>query len=161
MFSVWLKIITFIVLGFILLLIELFTPTFGVVGISGILLIIAGCYLAITLHSLAAGIILSLASLIIIITAIKLFPKTKIAKSLRLNLSQDKESGYHSADESLKEFLGKEGVAVTTLRPSGTALIDGKKVDVITEGIFISEGTAVKVILVEGSRVVVKAVDKS
>jgi membrane-bound serine protease (ClpP class) len=159
MLFIWFKILTFLVLGFILLLIELFTPTFGVVGLSGIFLIITGCYLAATLHSVIAGIILSLASLIIIIAAVKLFPKTRIAKSMRLSTSQDKAAGYHSANDNLKYFMGKEGVAVTTLRPSGTALIDGKKVDVITEGIFMPEGTKVKVMLVEGSRVVVKSIN--
>jgi membrane-bound serine protease (ClpP class) len=160
MFTIWFKILTFLVLGFILLLIELFTPTFGVVGLSGIILIITGCYLAVTLHSVIAGITLSLSSLIIIIASIKLFPKTRIAKSMRLSLSQDKASGYNSADDSLKYFMGKEGVAVTILRPSGTAIIDGKKVDVITEGIFMPEGSKVRVMLVEGSRVVVKSVER-
>lgn len=156
--NIWFKIITFLVLGFLLLLIELFTPTFGVVGLSGVILIISGCYLAATLHSVIAGIILSLASLIVIIAALKIFPKTRIAKSMRLGASQDRAAGYHSADDNLKDFSGKEGIAVTTLRPSGTALIDGKKVDVITEGIFVPEGAKVKVMLVEGSRVVVKAI---
>lgn len=157
MLSVWFKILTLLILGFILLLIELFTPTFGVVGLSGIILIITSCYITVTLHSVIAGIILSSVSLIIIIAAIKLFPKTGIAKNLRLSTSQDKTEGYNSADDSLKYFTEKEGVAVTTLRPSGTGLIDGKKVDVITEGIFIPEGAKIKVTLVEGSRVVVKA----
>ncbi len=159
MLSIWFKILTFLVLGFILLLIELFTPTFGIVGLSGVILIITGCYLAVTLHSVIAGIILSLASLIIIIAAVKLFPKTGMAKSLRLGVSQDKAAGYHSSDDNLKDFLGKEGVAVTTLRPSGTALIEGKKVDVITEGVFLPEGAKIKVMLVEGSRVVVKSIN--
>ncbi|MFH1288259.1 MAG: NfeD family protein [bacterium] len=155
---VWLKILTFLVLGFILLLIELFTPTFGVVGLSGIILIVTGCYLVATLHSVIAGIVLSLVSLITIVAAVKLFPKTRIAKSLRLGVSQNREAGYHSADDSLNELLGKEGVAVTTLRPSGTALIDGEKADVITEGVFIQKGAKIKVTLVKGSRVVVKEV---
>ncbi|MEW6087557.1 MAG: NfeD family protein [bacterium] len=158
MLFIWFKILTFLVLGFTLLLIELFTPTFGVVGLSGIILIIAGCYLTATLHSAVAGIILSLMSLVMIIAAIKLFPKTRIAKNLKLSKSQDKTEGYHSADDSLKGFLGKEGTVVTTLRPSGTALIDGKKVDVITEGVFVPEGGKIKVTLVEGSRVVVKQI---
>ena len=158
MFAAWLKIFTFLVLGFILLLIELFTPTFGIVGLSGIISIITGCYLAVTLHSVIAGIILSSVSLIIIAAAIKLFPKTGIAKNLRLGVSQNNAEGYRSSDENLKYLLGKEGIAVTTLRPSGTALIEGKKADVIPEGVFITEGSKIKVTLVEGSRVVVKAI---
>jgi membrane-bound serine protease (ClpP class) len=44
------------------------------------------------------------------------------------------------------------------LRPSGTANINGQRVDVVTEGGLIERGTAVKVVAVEGSRIVVRAV---
>jgi membrane-bound serine protease (ClpP class) len=50
------------------------------------------------------------------------------------------------------------GTALTNLRPSGTALIDGKRVDVVTNGSMIERGAEVKVIAVEGARVVVRAV---
>jgi membrane-bound serine protease (ClpP class) len=158
--NIWLKVLTFIVLGFILLLIELFTPTFGVVGIVGVALIVAGCYLAATQQSLAWGLGISLASLIIIIAIIRLFPRTKLAKCLRLSATQDRDAGYQSGSMELKELSGKEGVSITPLRPSGTALIDGKRVDVVTEGIFLSKGETVKVTLVEGSRVVVRPAEK-
>ena len=49
------------------------------------------------------------------------------------------------------------GVAYTQLRPSGTALINGKRVDVVTEGSLIEKGTAIRVVDTEGLRVVVRA----
>ena len=52
--------------------------------------------------------------------------------------------------------LNKEGVAKTQLRPSGTAIIDGERVDVVTEGNLIEPGTNLKVVAVEGMRVVVR-----
>jgi membrane-bound serine protease (ClpP class) len=54
------------------------------------------------------------------------------------------------------ELLEKTGTALTPLRPAGTAVIDGKRVDVVTEGQMIERGTPVRVIAVEGMRVVVR-----
>ncbi len=56
------------------------------------------------------------------------------------------------------ELLNQTGVAYTNLRPSGTAVINGKRVDVVTEGSMIERGMPVKVVAVEGLRVVVRAV---
>jgi membrane-bound serine protease (ClpP class) len=50
------------------------------------------------------------------------------------------------------------GIAQTNLRPSGTAMINGQRVDVVTEGPMIEQGAAIKVVAVEGMRVVVRAV---
>ena len=48
------------------------------------------------------------------------------------------------------------GIALTVLRPAGTALIDGSRLDVVTSGEYIDAGATVEVILVEGSRIVVR-----
>jgi membrane-bound serine protease (ClpP class) len=56
------------------------------------------------------------------------------------------------------ELLHQTGTALTVLRPSGTALINGKRVDVVTEGAMIQRGTPIKVVAIEGLRVVVRAV---
>ncbi len=53
-------------------------------------------------------------------------------------------------------LLGQEGVALTPLRPSGTAVINGERVDVVSEGGFIAQEAAVIVTAVEGTRVVVR-----
>jgi membrane-bound serine protease (ClpP class) len=72
-----------------------------------------------------------------------------------LKASTSTSDGYVSASPTINTLLGKRGVALTDLRPSGAALIDGKRTDVLTEGSFIKRGTAVRVIRVEGSGVVV------
>jgi membrane-bound serine protease (ClpP class) len=56
------------------------------------------------------------------------------------------------------ELLEQTGTALTNLRPSGTALIGGKRVDVVTEGPMIERGTALRVVAVEGLRVVVRVI---
>ena len=55
-----------------------------------------------------------------------------------------------------KDLLGLEGSALTPLRPAGVADIGGRRVDVVSEGAYIAAGTALKVIRVEGVRVVVR-----
>ena len=55
-------------------------------------------------------------------------------------------------------LLGKEGEVLSELRPSGAVLLDGVPVDVVSEGAFISKGEKVRVVAVEGVRVVVRRV---
>ncbi len=55
-------------------------------------------------------------------------------------------------------LAGKSGVAGTYLRPSGVALIDGHRVDVLTQGEFIQEGTPIRVTRVEGARIFVEPI---
>jgi membrane-bound serine protease (ClpP class) len=55
------------------------------------------------------------------------------------------------------ELLNQTGSALTNLRPAGTAIINDRRVDVVTEGAMIERGTPVKVVAVEGMRVVVRA----
>jgi membrane-bound serine protease (ClpP class) len=61
-------------------------------------------------------------------------------------------------DENTR-LLGREGTAVTPLRPSGTAEFDGDRVAVVTDGDLIGAGRRIRVTEVEGNRVVVVAVD--
>ena len=59
-------------------------------------------------------------------------------------------------DEKLTELGGKEGVTLTALRPAGAAEIEGRRLDVVTDGVFVEAGRPVRVISVEGARIVRK-----
>ena len=141
--------------GIMLIAIEIFViPGFGVVGIGGILAILTSVIMAAPTPS--QGILMLaislLASMIIILFTIKNKKTRKLWGKLALSHT---ERGYTSDEGKFYEFDGKEGKAVTILRPAGTAEIDGRRVDVVTAGEFIKAGTDIKVILVEGARVVV------
>jgi membrane-bound serine protease (ClpP class) len=82
---------------------------------------------------------------------LRFFPTSRLAK-LFTSHSTVGELGVERPD-----LLQQTGTALTQLRPSGTALINGKRVDVVTEGGLIEKGTPVKVVAVEGLRVVVRA----
>lgn len=83
-------------------------------------------------------------------------PLKKFFKKLVLSMEETKDNGYVAAKPGLEDLTGKTGVAKTTLRPAGTAIIDGEPVDVVTLGEFLEAGTAIVVTSVEGMRVIVK-----
>jgi membrane-bound serine protease (ClpP class) len=85
---------------------------------------------------------------------VKYFPESRLA---RMFISQA-VSGDIGTEKP--ELLEQTGTAMTVLRPAGTALIEGKRVDVVTEGQLIERGTPVRVVAVEGLRVVVRECDK-
>ena len=60
-----------------------------------------------------------------------------------------------------KDLIGKEGIAFTTLRPGGTVEIDGRRIDVVAESEFITKGSKIKVLRVEGIKVVVTGVKEN
>lgn len=66
-------------------------------------------------------------------------------------------SGLGLADKGLMAYVGRVGTAATVLRPTGAMEIDGERVDVVTEGAFVEAGTPVRVLYVQGARVVVAA----
>lgn len=71
---------------------------------------------------------------------------------------QEDERGFSSSNKSSKDLLSAEGTTATTLHPSGIILIDGKRIDVVSSGEMIAKGSRVKVVEVEGNRVVVRKV---
>ncbi|NSW90523.1 MAG: hypothetical protein HPY74_07570 [Firmicutes bacterium] len=152
----WLPALCFI-LGFVLITVELFNPGFGAPGISGIILLILG--IMFTARSLLDAIVMIL--IILIVIGILLFVFLRSASKGRLNNKliltdrMNKESGFVGRSEP-SSFLGKEGITTTMLRPSGSVNINGVRLDVVTDGEFIPKGTKVKVVKVEGMRIVVK-----
>ena len=146
-------IITLYIIGLCAITIELFIPG-AIVGICG-----AGCVIAsvifayLYVSNLLGHILLGIGICFIpifFITWYKLLTRTFAVK--------DTEEGFSSASDKLDELLSAEGVAITTLRPSGTANINGNKVDVVSEGEMISKNTKIKVIDIKGNRIVVKPV---
>jgi len=77
--------------------------------------------------------------------------------NLILHKNIDERSGY-AAEIKVKDLVGKKGIALTDLRPSGTALIENKRVDVVTFGNYITKGTNLIIVNEEGSKVVVEEI---
>jgi membrane-bound serine protease (ClpP class) len=163
-----LEILMFII-GLGLLLAEIFLiPGFGIAGISGLVLIFASIFLSllgnkpfIDMESVSIAIIQLSASILFALLGIfvlaKYLPKSRAFNRLVLAEAEKSEHGFVSYP-SAKELLGKEGIAYTTLRPGGTAEIDGKRVDVVADSEYIDRGTKIRVLRVEGIKVVVTPV---
>ena len=154
---VWLDVLALMLIGFIFIIIEvLIIPGFGVAGVVGIIGMGVACYLAFTALSPLAGGVVTVSSLALIIAMFKLLPRTRMWQHMRLSLTQNKADGYQVARPELQALTGKTGTAVTMLRPSGTALIDDLRYDVITDGEFIEKDQRIIVKHVDGNRIIVE-----
>jgi membrane-bound serine protease (ClpP class) len=162
--EVWIPVLLFVI-GFIALFVELFVPAAGVIGALGIICMIVGTILAYSRLGRVVGSIFLAGTLIgtpgMIVIGLKVFPNTFVGKKLILRETQQRDTGYTSyTGEKYDGLPGKQGTALTTLRPSGMTIIEGKKYSVVTAGEMIEKGETIKVVKVEGSRIVVKRVPK-
>jgi membrane-bound ClpP family serine protease len=155
----WISAICFI-MGFILIIVEVLSPGFGVPGISGIILLILG--IMFTARGFLEAIVMIALVLIIIgvllVIFFRLASKGKLNNKIILVDKMNKEAGFVGRSEP-HSFLGKEGITVTMLRPAGSISIDGTRLDVVTDGEFIPKGTKVRVVKVEGIRIIVEKVE--
>lgn len=93
---------------------------------------------------------------ILVAILLKVLPRVKRAYGgLVLTRQLDKAEGFASA-ETRADLVGQQGVALSMLRPSGTARFGERVVDVLTEGEFIPPGARVEVLEVRGAQVVVR-----
>lgn len=152
-------IISLIVLGVFLLALEVFViPGFGVSGILGMAALITGIFLV--TDSLIEGLLYTGAALIVlgIITYMSFrSPRTRrLWQKFTLSTRQTSKGGYVAPKAQYETYLGRVGIALTQLRPAGTADFDGDHLDVVTEGGFIKPGAMIRVLAVEGTRIIVR-----
>lgn len=151
-----LAIILFIV-GLVLLAVEAAIPGLGIPGISGGIAIIASIVLSASSPEAALVYILIALALTIatFVLMLKFGPKNKLFDKITLKSATRREDGYSSSDP-YEDYVGKEGIVVSYLRPSGTVKVDGKLLNVVTEGSsFIEEGVRVMITRTEGSKIYV------
>jgi membrane-bound serine protease (ClpP class) len=87
---------------------------------------------------------------------LKTLPRTSLWDRVILSTEFTQTEGYASSPPGQDGLVGQRGVTLTYLRPAGMALVDGQRVNVVTEGTFIPQDTPVEVIATEGTRVVVR-----
>lgn len=158
-------------LGIVLLLVEAFIlPGFGVAGILGIIALLGGLMLSTvgdgaTMDALIGAASRLGVSLVVALVAslaiLRYLPKTRVGKHLVLSTDLTAKSGFTSEPLAEHELVGKLGVAISMLRPAGIADIEGKRVDVVSDGEFIEAGAQIRVDHVDGNRVVVRHVTDS
>lgn len=162
--------IILLALGFVAIAVEVFLlPGFGVAGILGAVLIGAAVVLAMlgtfptsgdvvqALAVLGASVFITLA---IAFAWFRHLPNSRRFKGLIHQESALSAEGYVSALPR-GELVGKQGVAVTDLRPAGVATVDGERIDVVTEGEYIHASSPIEVMRAEGYRHVVRSIPKA
>jgi membrane-bound serine protease (ClpP class) len=151
-------VITLIVAGAVLLLLETVLPGL-IAGILGLICLIAAIIQSYIEFGPETGtyVLFGVVAALIAGTIIwvKVFPQTRFARVFTSNRT------VGDINTERPELLHQTGSALTPLRPSGTALINGNRVDVVTEGSMIDRNTPVKVVAVEGMRVVVRALSET
>ncbi|MBE5797334.1 MAG: hypothetical protein E7327_08155 [Clostridiales bacterium] len=157
-----LPIIVCFLLGIGFLILEAFMPGFGAPGITGIVLEVITLVLTWNAHGPMATLgllLIVLATLAIAIsTSLRSLSKGKLSKSqIILHETESNEAGYR-ASEDMEVFVGREGTTSTVLRPTGIADFDGVRLNVSSEGSFVQPGTKVRIISVEGQKILVRAV---
>ena len=156
-----LPIIICFLLGIGLMILEAFMPGFGAPGITGIVLEVITLVMTWFEHgpvaTLAMLLIVLLVLAIAISTSLRSITKGRLSKSSLINAeTESNEDGYRSIQD-MAVFMDKEGVASTVLRPTGIADFDGVRLNVSSQGDFIPAGTRVRIIKVEGAKILVRA----
>ena len=148
-------IVTLLVVGTILLLLEVLLPGL-IAGTIGFLCLLSAVFFGYRDFGSSTG---SLVLAIVISELIfgtwawlKFFPDSRIARRFVSKGSVGEPAVVKT------DLLNGTGVALSQLRPSGNANINGQRVDVVTEGGFIERGTKIKVVAVDGSRIVVRPI---
>lgn len=148
------------VLGIIFCAVEMCLPGFGVFGITGTLMIIAG----IIVRVVCGGDLMMLLYMIVIALVLyvlmffvfsKLITKSRLAKTPFFSVDPAVSEGKTEGTKDFSALIGATGIAQTTLRPVGKAVLDNQIVDVVARDGFIQQGATVTCVEVEGTRVVV------
>lgn len=145
-----------LVVGYVLLVVEMCIPGFGVPGIAGVILAVLG---VITMQpspvqALIVVVVYVLLLCIALAICLRSAAKGRLSKS-RLVLNEVATKSETPESSELSYFIGKTGMAHTPLRPAGIAEFDGVKLNVVSEGDFIDKDTPVRVHRVEGKRIIV------
>lgn len=141
-----------IIIGVILLVIEAFIPDFGIMGVLGTACVITG--IALNSATMLEAIIMSVLALIVI-CAFGIFVIKVMGKKVVLSQKENVEEGYTALRNDLS-LVGKIGVALTDLKPSGAMDLDGQRIDVVAKGEYITKGSKIKIVDINGRMIIVK-----
>ncbi len=151
-------VITLLVAGAVLLLLETVLPGL-IAGVAGVLCLVGAVIQSYRVFGPQTGTYVLLGVLVGLMIGtllwLRFLPDTRAAKMF----TSTSTVGDIGTDRP--ELLNQSGTALTPLRPSGTALINGRRVDVVTEGSMIDRNTPVIVVAIEGMRVVVRTLSET
>jgi membrane-bound serine protease (ClpP class) len=146
-------------IGVLVIIAEFILPSFGILTVTSLAIFGYSLYIVFTDISFTTGYIFVIFDILLIpvlvIVEIKLLAFLPV--TLRKTLSS--KDGANVQPQELTGLIGTNGSAITNLRPSGTALFNGQRYDVVSTGEYIEKGSAIVVTVVDGNRIVVKKVN--
>lgn len=160
LFEGWLAVAGVFIGGILLIGLELAVPGIGIFGIAGVLMLFGSLFYMLGADGQAVLIMaggLVVAALIFTLVVRRL-PKSRLLSKLALVNRSTKEKGFISSKD-YSGYLNSRGKTITILRPAGTIRIGKERVDAVSNGGFIDKDTEVKVIQIDGSRIVVEPVE--
>ena len=147
--------------GVVVIIAEIILPSGGILSIVALSVFGYSLYIAFSEISKTVGFAFVAADLVLIpvlvIVGLKLLARSPV--TLRKTLSR--EEGVSSQSPELVSYIDMQGTAVTNLRPAGMAVINGKRVDVVTRGEYIEKDSAIIVTAVTGNQIIVRKKDDS
>ena len=149
----------FLVLGLVLLILEVFIPSGGFIGLSSIACLILCLWYAYaqSLGLLATFMVIDLVAVPLTVTlAFRLWTRSPLGRRFLLSPPTAEESGGSGADHHLEELVGLEGRALSPLRPCGHVEISGRRVDAMAEEGFIPADATVRVLRIRSGQLVVR-----
>ena len=155
--------ILLLMLGLGLVMLEIFVPSGGILGVLATISVLVSISMAFYHHGPRAGFVFVLVTMVAVpatlILAFKLLPQTPVGRQLLLQTPS--EADVLPDDDhrrQLRALLGQVGRAKSLMLPSGAVEVGGLTVDALSEGLAIEPGTSVRVVAVHGPRVVVRPV---
>ena len=151
--SLWLPCLICFIAGVILLVVELCLPGFGIAGCGGILCCGAVVVMQFMTNSPLVASLISFVMAAIIVFLVVMFIRSISGGRLfrsPIVLKDQIDSDATDAAKKAPELIGKTGVVLTTLRPSGTILIDGMRYPAKSQAAFLEKGASVTVIGSDG-----------
>ena len=146
--------------GVVVIIAEIILPSGGILSIAALGVFGYSLFIVFNEISMTIGFSFVAADLILIpvlvIVGLKLLARSPV--TLRKTLSR--KEGVSSQSSELESYVGTQGNAVTDLRPAGIAVINGKRVDVVTRGEYLEKDSAIIVTAVTGNQIIVRKKDE-
>ncbi len=158
--AMWIPCLILGILGIALLITEMFLPGFGVSGICGVLCLIAVSVIQFLTNKPLPATLVTVVLGVILIVMVVLFMRSMknglLFRSPIVLKDKIEADAVKITTESYDDLIGKPGTALTPLRPSGIALIDGKRYSVETQATFVDKDSAITVLSVDGTKITVQ-----
>lgn len=146
--------------GVVVIIAEIILPSGGILSIVALGVFGYSLFIVFNEISMTIGFSFVAADLILIPVLVIVGLKLLASSPVTLRKTLSRKEGVSSQSSELESYVGTQGNAVTDLRPAGIAVINGKRVDVVTRGEYLEKDSAIIVTAVTGNQIIVRKKDE-